>query len=58
MAEVLGATVENGRDNASRAAERLRCLHAALRRLRQERLRRGEAVRAAVAWQESLEELR
>ncbi len=50
--------MENGRENASRAAERLRCLHAALRRLRRERLRRGEAVRAAVAWQESLEELR
>lgn len=58
LAEVHGETVENGRENASLAKERLGHLHAALRRLTGERLRHGEAVKAAVAWQESLEELR
>eukprot|EP00752_Nemacystus_decipiens_P017226 g15432.t1 len=58
LAEVFRGTVENGKENASLAKERLRCLHAALRRLRGERARHGEAVEAAVAWQESLEELR
>lgn len=58
LAEVLGSTVENGKENVSLARERLRCLHAALRRLRGERAKQREAVEAAVAWQESLEELR
>eukprot|EP00903_Cladosiphon_okamuranus_P012045 g11310.t1 len=58
LAEVLGATVDNGKENDSLARERIRCLHAALRRLRGERARHREAVEAAVAWQESLEELR
>lgn len=58
LAEILGETVDNGKENASLAKERLRRLHAALRRLTGERLRHGEAVNAAVAWQESLEELR
>lgn len=58
LAEVLRCTVENGKENVTLAKERLRCLHAALRRLRGERARHGEAVEAAVAWQESLEELR
>lgn len=58
MAETLSATVENGFANASAARERLCRLHDALRRLKEERLRHGEAVKAAVAWQESVEELR
>lgn len=58
LAEVLRGTVENGKENVSLARERLRCLHAALRQLRGKRARHGEAVEAAVAWQESLEELR
>lgn len=58
LAELLRGTVENGRENVFLARERLRCLHAALRRLRGERARHGKAVEAAVAWQESLEELR
>lgn len=58
LAEVLRGTVENGKENTSLARERLRCLHAALRRLRGERAGHARAVEAAVAWQESLEELR
>lgn len=58
LAEILEETVDNGKENASLAKERLRHLHAVLRRLTGERLRHGEAVKAAVAWQESLEDLR
>lgn len=58
LAETLSATVRNGRDNAAAAREKLGCLHAALRRLRAERRSHGEAVHAAVSWQDSLEELR
>ena len=58
LAEILSATVRNGRDNAAAARERLCCLHATLRRLRAERRSHGEAVRAAVSWQDSLEGLR
>lgn len=58
LAEMLSATVRNGRDNAAAARERLCCLHATLRRLREERRSHGEAVRAAVSWQDSLEGLR
>ncbi|CAN0241109.1 unnamed protein product, partial [Ectocarpus fasciculatus] len=58
LAEILRETIENGKENAALARERLCCLHAALRRLREERVRQGGAVNAAVAWQESLEELR
>lgn len=58
LAEIFEGTVDNGKENASLAKERLRHLHAVLRRLTGERLRHGEAVKAAVAWQESLEELR
>lgn len=58
LAEVLSRTVENGGNNSAAARARLCRLHAAFRRLRGERLAHGEAVRAAVAWQESVEELR
>ncbi|CBJ25835.1 hypothetical protein Esi_0016_0144 [Ectocarpus siliculosus] len=58
LAGILRETIENGKENAALARERLCCLHAALRRLREERVRQGVAVNAAVTWQESLEELR
>lgn len=58
LAEILRETIENGKENAALARERLCCLHAALRRLREERVRQAGAVNAAIAWQESLEELR
>ncbi|CAB1096638.1 unnamed protein product [Ectocarpus sp. CCAP 1310/34] len=58
LAGILRETIENGKENAALARERLGCLHAALRRLREERARQGVAVNAAVTWQESLEELR
>lgn len=58
LAEAISGTIENANENVSAARERLCRLHSALRRLRGERVRHGEAVKAAVAWQESLEELR
>lgn len=58
LAETLAVTVENARENASLGKIRLCDLHAVVRRMREERARRGEAVKAAVAWQESLDELR
>ncbi|CAM9536059.1 unnamed protein product [Scytosiphon promiscuus] len=58
LAELLRAAVENSEQNVSLGRERLRRLHESLVRLRRERRRDGEAVKAAVAWQESLEELR
>lgn len=58
LAGTLSAIVENGQDNSAAAREKLGRLHEALRRLKGERVRHGEAVKAAVAWQESLEELR
>lgn len=58
LAELLRAAVENGEENVELGRERLRRLHASLVRLRRERRKDGEAVEAAVAWQESLEELR
>ncbi|CAM9841491.1 unnamed protein product, partial [Ectocarpus sp. 12 AP-2014] len=58
LAGILRETIENGKENAALARERLCCLHAALRRLREERVRQGVAVNAAITWQESLEELR
>ncbi|CAM9928844.1 unnamed protein product [Ectocarpus sp. 4 AP-2014] len=58
LARIMRETIENGKENAALARERLCCLHAALRRLREERVRQGAAVNAAVTWQESLEDLR
>lgn len=58
LAETLAATVENGRNNSSAARERLRHLHTALQRLRGERRKDAEVVKAAVEKQGSLEVLR
>lgn len=58
LAEILAATFENGCENNAAARTHLCRLHFAFRRLKKERLSHEEAVRAAMAWQESAEELK
>lgn len=58
LAEILSKVVENGRENSAAARVHLCRLHAAFQRLKRERLAHGEVVRSAVAWEESVEELR